>query len=112
MNRGESYERGCNILLAIIRDWTGEPPRFVFQPKGIALVADLTQFGGRLARNESARAIVAKGIERCMRETGCTPTSLMLEVVLQVAGVPFERVPLEELGLGEAAAAIKARRPH
>jgi len=111
-NAPDGYERGCNILLAIVQGWTGEPPRFAFPPKGVVLIADLRGIGDKLCRNDGARHLLAFAIRRCLERTGQAPTSLMLEVVLDVAHVPYERVPLEELGLGAVADQVKARRPH
>ena len=95
----ESYERGCWITFAVVRGWNGDPPRFAFPPKEYALLADLRDIGQRLARNDSARQLVALLIKRCVERTGNAPTAMMLRVVLEELQHPIETVSLSELGL-------------
>lgn len=99
MKPDEDYERGAQLVYELVRDWDGEPPRFAFPPKDIALLADLRSVGQRLARNEGARQLVRLLITSCLVATGRAPTSMMLLVVLEELGQPIERVSLSELGL-------------
>lgn len=97
--RAESYERGAQIVLNLVRDWSGEPPRFRFPPREIALLADLRDVGQRLALNDGASELVELLVKRCLERTGQAPTALMLRVVLEQLHIPIETVPLSSLGL-------------
>jgi hypothetical protein len=100
VNVPPSWELGAELTYQVVRRWKGEQPRFAFPPKGVVLVADLRDVVGRpFARNQSARELLEHVIKRCIEETGESPTVLMLEIVLERAGIPIERVSLSELGL-------------
>ena len=96
------YLRCCDWLDArvgrLLAEGDGEP-RFVLPPRTIALVGDLGEMGGRIARNAAARKLVAE----CHALTGDErPTIVMLAVVLERRGIDVERVTLDALGLGAA----------
>lgn len=78
---------------------THEVPRFAFPPAEIALIADLRDIGEQLARNDSARGLVAELVRWVVERTGEAPTAMMLLMSLEVAEIPIERVALSELGL-------------
>ncbi len=95
----DSYKRAAELTYRLVRGWKGETLRFAFPPKEIALIADLRDIGNRLARNDSARSMVALIIKRCVERHGEAPTAMMLRVSLEMAGLPIETVSLSELGL-------------
>lgn len=105
----ENYEATCQEMLERTKRWLREqpdrPPHFVGPPEGICIVGSLDQVGDRFCRNDAARELVADFIEIGIRIGGgptYSPTVLMMLVVLQVAGVAFERVSMTELGLSSA----------
>jgi hypothetical protein len=74
-----------------------EAPRFAFPPPEIALIAGVDQIGHRLARNETAHALVeAVKLRFTIAEM---PTVLMLRAILRLREIPFDVVSLAELGL-------------
>lgn len=95
----DTYERGAKITVAIVAGWTGPEPRFAFPPKEIGLIADLSEIGEKLARNNAARELLALLIKRCRERTGQVPTVIMLQVALDMSGIPTETVPLSDLKL-------------
>lgn len=100
MSRSErNYEAGAELTYKLVRDWTGEAPRFAFPPKEIALDADLRDIGDNLARNDGARELTALLVKRCVERTGQSPTVMMLRVVLEELGIEVEYVALGELGI-------------
>jgi hypothetical protein len=104
----EGYEQTCQEMLQRAKQWLVEhpdrPPHFVAQPKGIAIVAALDQAGDRFCRNDAARELVADFIAIGIRIGGPrgSPTVLMMQVVMELAGVEPQRVSLSELGLSGA----------
>jgi hypothetical protein len=104
----EGYEETCQEMLARTKRWLLEhsdrPPHFVAAPKGVCIVAALDQAGDRFCRNEAARELMAEFVAIGLRIGGPTasPTVLMMQVVLEIAGVEVEHVSLSELGLSEA----------
>lgn len=95
----ESYERAAELTYRLVRGWKGETLRFAFPPKEIGLIADLRDIGQRLARNDSARQMVALLVNRCLERHGEAPTAMMLRVALECAGLPIETASLSELGI-------------
>jgi hypothetical protein len=96
------YERGAQLTFLLVREWLGkvvERPRFAFPPKDIALIADLRDIGEKLARNDSARELVAHLIECVVNVTGNAPTAMMLRVVLEQLDCAVEYVAPSDLGL-------------
>jgi hypothetical protein len=101
MTARESYEKGAELSLAIVRTWTHPEgaPVFRFPPRDYALLADLRDVGTKLAKNESARDLLNRLIVEVVRSTGQAPTAMMLRVILEECGIPIEWVPLAELHL-------------
>jgi hypothetical protein len=76
-----------------------EAPRFAFPPPEIALLAGVDQVGHRLARNETAHALVeAVKLRFTIAEM---PTVMMLRAILELREIPIDFVSLSELGLSE-----------
>lgn len=98
----ESYEQTGQAMLAALKGWLAAHkgvPRFVFPPKDVSLAGTLAQYGHRLARDYNARELVDLFCQVGIDVGGAVPTVLMLQAVLELAGVPVEHVSLEELGL-------------
>lgn len=101
--RDDTYERGARLTLRLIQDWLrediDEPPLFQFPPKEVALLADLRDIGQKLAVNDSAHRLVDHLIKRVVERTGQAPTTMMLRIALEVAGLRWQDCTLDELGL-------------
>ena len=97
-NPPRDYREGCNLTAEIVQRFKTSAPAFVFPP--VALIAPIDVVGPRLARNDAARWLVQELVaESKRRRLGDVPTVLMLQAVLEIEGIAYERVPLEELGL-------------
>ncbi len=99
MSHPEGYAKAAELTYRLLLAFRYQEPRFAFPPKEIALIADLRDVAERLARNDSARAVLALVIHHCVKETGQAPTAMMLRICLEEAEIPIETVSLSDLGL-------------
>jgi hypothetical protein len=89
-SKRDTYNAGAELTYKLVCAWKEEKPAFSFPPRDVALIADLRDCGELLARNDTARRLVALLIEHCVKETGQAPTAMMLRVSLEMAGVSFD----------------------
>jgi hypothetical protein len=74
-------------------------PDFVFGPPDVAIAASLADVGYRLVRNTEARRLLVKLLEESERRNIDYPTVMMLQAALEMHGIRYARVSLEELRL-------------
>ncbi len=94
-----SYNQACELTYELVVRWKPRAPEFVFPPRDIAFVAGLDEVGEYLARNDAARELLAAIVSESRRRLGEAPTVMMLSAALELAEIPFARVPFAELGM-------------
>lgn len=102
MKAPATYEVGAQLTHDIVKAWkeAGETPKFRFPPKGIALMAPLDIIGGQLCLDEHTEDLLVGLCAEVNRAAGEYPTTMMLQVALEMNGIPVTYVSIAELGLG------------
>ena len=72
-------------------------PSFAFPPKEYFLAAGIDQVPN-IARDPTAEAFVRFAIEIGRKHGGSPPSVLMLRAALDLAGIPYETLPIETFG--------------
>lgn len=99
------YGETCDAMAFALRMWChhfpNATPRFTLPDKDVALIGALDHACARIAKNQEATDIVRMVCHAAVMLGGDRnmPTVMMLQAVLENAGVPIERVSLGELGL-------------
>lgn len=101
MKTGEDgYRETCEMTMDVVERAKSSGPKFRFPPRDVALIASISDVGGRLAENTAAAELLAAlEAETLRRKLADFPTAMMLRGALELTGIPIRFVSLEEFGL-------------
>lgn len=89
----EDCDRLEKIVSAAAKGDLGKP-LFAFGPKDTFVIAALDDCKEHVARNDAARRVVALA---CEGRGSRVPTLMMLRMVIEKLGLPFEEVSIDEI---------------
>lgn len=97
------YAEACEDMTRVLRAWLEKHPdcrpRFRLGPDDVWIVAPLDTVLPRVCLNDDARVCAELVDEVARIRSGDGATLFMFGIVLQTAGVPYERTSLAGLGL-------------
>jgi hypothetical protein len=98
----EGYVRMVKLMAMALRAWRArypdQHPHFALPDRTVHAAASLDYLIDGVARNETARVLANGFCELALEVGGEPPTLFQLRAALEIAGIEWQVVPVEELG--------------